>query len=115
RDTCSLGRRTVTNLTHAWTVRAFVPEEATPAYTCEIPAVPSIHEHRKRASAGPGPRRVRTKVVRIRQAPRTAAARTAPRGDVIIERPQVTLPSRPQPRKLTARARIKQRAGYDRD
>ena len=31
RDTCSLGRRTVTNLTHAWTVRAFVPEEATPA------------------------------------------------------------------------------------
>src|SRR5262249_37312594 len=92
RDTCSLGRRTVTNLTHAWTVRAFVPEEATPAYTSEIPAVPSIHEHRKRASAGPGPRRVRTKVVRIRQAPRTAAARTATRGDVMIERPQVTVP-----------------------
>ena len=93
RDTCSLGRRTATNLTHPWTVRAFVQGEAAPAYTCEIPAVPSVREHRKRASAAPGPRRTQTRVVRIRRAPRTAtAARAATQGEVMIERPQVKVP-----------------------
>jgi hypothetical protein len=41
RATCSLGRQQLpANLTHAWTVRTFVPDEPTPAFACEIPTVP---------------------------------------------------------------------------
>src|SRR5262249_36774653 len=93
RDTCSLGRRTATNLAHPWTVRAFVQGEAAPAYTCAFPAIPSVRDHRKQASAAPRRGRTQTRVGRIRRAPRTAtAARAAAQGEVMIERPQVKVP-----------------------
>jgi hypothetical protein len=41
RATCSLGtRQLAANLSHAWTVRAFVPGDSAPAFACEIPATP---------------------------------------------------------------------------
>jgi hypothetical protein len=99
RDTCSLGRRTATNLTHAWTVRAFVPGEAAPAYTCEIPAIeipaiPSTHKRHKRPSAVTGVRRASARVVRVRRAPQTAATHEATLGRSGAERPPANVPRR---------------------
>src|SRR5260370_33784272 len=47
RGTCSLGMQELAvNLTHAWTVRAFVPGESAPEFTCEILAIPSPSRRR---------------------------------------------------------------------
>jgi hypothetical protein len=44
RGICSLGQ--AVNLSHAWTVRAFVPGEAAAEFACEIPAVPAGRQRR---------------------------------------------------------------------
>ena len=60
RATCALGvQRFGGNLLHSWTVRVFLPDEAAPAFACEIRASPGkqqflpVRSSRRRGRAEP--------------------------------------------------------------